>query len=368
MSNSYRIIPIFVPHKGCPFDCVFCNQKKITGLSTDITKNDVEKIIENYLSTVPVTNKELEVAFYGGSFTAIDKDIQQELLEVVHKYKKRGKIDRIRLSTRPDYIDSSRLELLKKYNVDIIELGVQSMCDDVLEKSNRGHSSNDVKKAVKKIRKYEFKLGLQMMIGLPGDTKEKTQKTGLEIVKLKPDFVRIYPTLVVKGTYLEKLYERGIYIPLTVEETINITSELLMIFKYYDIPVIRIGLQPTENITFGKDVIAGPFHPSIRQLVESNIYRIVIEKYFNRSNMVDKEIDIGINERKISSFVGQNRENIKLIKQKYHIEISKIIKEDISDEYINIYSNNKNDKININEYIRLYLLERNLLRKVEYIY
>ncbi|EOD01235.1 elongator complex protein 3 [Caldisalinibacter kiritimatiensis] len=365
MSNVYRIIPVFVPHKGCPFDCVFCNQKKITGLSTDVTKENVEETVKEYIRTIPDCNEELEIAFYGGSFTAIDMGTQEELLEVAYRYKNKGLIDRIRLSTRPDYIDYKRLSLLKKYQVDTIELGVQSMDEGVLKKSNRGHTSNHVREAVELIREYKFNLGVQMMLGLPGDNKEKSLYTGIEIIKLKPDFVRIYPTLVVKDTYLEKLNDNGKYKPLSLNEAIDISSELLMLFKYYGITVIRIGLQPSENITLDGDVVAGPFHPAIRQLVESRVYREVLNQYFSE-NVYSEDIVIGINKKMISTFVGQKKENIKYIKEKYNISNIKVISEEIDKDCINIYMNEAKDHIVIKDYIQLYLEKRNLLSKVEY--
>lgn len=362
MSKGYKIIPIFVPHRGCPFDCVFCNQKKITGLSTDVTKKDVEETIEKFIKTIPDNNKNLEVAFFGGSFTAIDLNIQRELLEAVYKYKKKGLIDRIRLSTRPDFIDDERLLLLKEYDVDVIELGVQSMDEEVLRESNRGHSTSDVRDAVELIKKYEFTLGLQMMIGLLGDTKTKSIDTGIEIIKLKPDFVRIYPTLVIKDTYLEKLLSIEKYKPLTIEETVEISCDLLMLFRYYRIPVIRIGLQPTENINLDNDVVAGPFHPSIRQLVESRIYRIILEEYFMKYSVKDKDITVEINNKEVSNFVGQKKENLKFLEKLFEVKSIKIKPSDISQEYFNIYCDGQENQINKQLFIETYLEKKRLIK------
>jgi len=211
-------IPIFVPHRGCPFDCVFCNQKRITGTQKEVTADDVHNIIGEYLKTLPSKNRRIEAAFFGGSFTGIPINEQSELLAAANEYLKKGDIDGIRLSTRPDYIDKEILDNLLKYGVTTIELGVQSMDDSVLKSSNRGHTRKDVINAVKLIKEYPFTLGLQMMTGLPGDTDEKSLYTADEIIKLKPDIVRIYPTLTIKDTFLEKMYLTGKYKPQSVDE------------------------------------------------------------------------------------------------------------------------------------------------------
>lgn len=356
MKIKHHIIPIFVPHVGCPHDCVFCNQKKITGLSTDMTKEEVDNTIKSYLKTIPKSNQKLEVAFYGGSFTAIDKDIQKDLLSIANKYKKKGLIDTIRLSTRPDAIDIDILDLLREQGVDIIELGVQSLSQGVLDKSNRGHTKEDVYEAVRLIREYDFKLGLQMMIGLLGDTREKSIYTASEIIKLKPDLVRIYPTLVVKDTYLETLYNENKYNALSLEEATKISSIILMMFEVNEINVIRVGLQPTENIcSESGEVVAGPFHPSFRQIVESKIYAFILSEFLEEIDVQSNSIEIQINNKEISNFVGQNGVNKDLIKNKYNIRkiIIKGIEQDKGSFYIII--NEEKHIINRKTYIEKYL-------------
>src|SRR5699024_10808810 len=282
--NKHYIIPIFVPHFGCKYNCVFCNQKKITNASTNIRANEVHSTIKKYLNYFR-ENSFIEIAFYGGSFTAIDIEIQKELLGVAVEYKELGIVDEIRLSTRPDAIDIEILENLKDYQVDTIELGVQSLDEEVLKASARGHSISDVYNAVNLIKSYNFKLGLQMMIGLPKDSCEKTIKTAYEFIKLKPNCVRIYPTLVINNTILEKLVGLKRYEPLNLEEAIEVSTIVLMMFYLNNINVIRVGLQITENIQMGKDVLAGPFHPAFRQLVESNIYKKIISYYIEKQNI-----------------------------------------------------------------------------------
>lgn len=360
MKIKHHIIPIFVPHVGCPHDCVFCNQKKITGRSTDITSEEVDNTIKSYLETIPDSNEKLEVAFYGGSFTAIEKDIQRELLSVANSYKQRGLIDRIRLSTRPDCIDMDILDLLKANGVDIIELGVQSLNQEVLDKSNRGHSKEDVYKAVDLINDYNFTLGLQMMLGLPADTKEKSISTAKEIINLKPDFSRIYPTLVVKETYLEKLYIEDKYEPLSVEQAVDISSIILMMFELSDINVIRIGLQPTENISAESgEVVSGPFHPSIRQLVESDIYKTILKLFLDENRIVGEEIKIEISKKEISNIVGQKSKNVDMIKNNYNIKKVTINGIDIDKD--KFYITDKKNKYEIvkKTYIEKYLKGEN---------
>lgn len=320
MSKHY-IIPIFVPHFGCPHDCVFCNQKKITGLSTDITSVEVGNIIEEHLKSFK-KDSFIEVAFYGGSFTAIDIDIQSQLLEVPYSYKLGGKIDEIRISTRPDAIDIKILNNLKKFGVDTIELGCQSLVDEVLILSDRGHTSEDIYKASKLIRQQGFNLGLQMMLGLPGDTPERALYTAGEFIAINPDCVRIYPTLVIKETYLEKLYINHEYIPLKLDESVDLTTIILMMFYLENINVIRVGLQPTENIQLGRDVIAGPFHPAYRQLVEANIYKLIIERYISERHIdtIDQIMKIESNSKNISNIAGQKSSNISYFKQRFKLK------------------------------------------------
>jgi histone acetyltransferase (RNA polymerase elongator complex component) len=320
MNKTHYIIPIFVPHKGCPHDCIFCNQKKITGQLDDITAEEVSSRIEEYLATIPIEGSHIEVAFFGGSFTAIPLDYQRALLESAFVYFKEGRIESIRVSTRPDCIDDEIAENLKKYGVGIVELGVQSMDEDVLAICNRGHTSMDVVKAVGILKEYGFTVGVQMMIGLPGDNEEKVLRTAWELVSLKPDIARIYPALVIKNTYMEEMYLRDEFRPMTVEEAAETGKKLLSIFESNGINVIRIGLQPTENIMSGKDVVAGPFHPSMRQLVEALVYRDMLELLLEKIGGNEKEVTVKVNPRNISELVGNKKSNIRYIKEKFSID------------------------------------------------
>jgi len=308
---KYYNIPIFVPHKGCPFDCVFCNQKRITGNSDDVDEGTVIKTVEEYLKTLPGENAKIEIAFFGGSFTGIDFDLQRKFLSTAYEYVKSGKVSGIRLSTRPDYIDKRILDQLLEFGVTTIELGVQSMDDTVLLKSNRGHSACDVKMAVELIRNYPFSLGLQMMTGLPGDTPLLSQKTADEIIALKPDFVRIYPTLVLKDTYLECMYKSGEYKPQSLIEAVTLCKILLKKFEDCGINVIRVALQTTEEISDKGCVVAGPYDAQFRELVEGSVYYDKIKEVL--LDYKNKKAIIRVNDKEISKAVGRKRENINKI-------------------------------------------------------
>ena len=225
MSEQY-IIPIFVPHLGCPNDCTFCNQKSISGQTKQVTAEDVKQTIEEYLKSFKDESLHKEVAFFGGSFTGIDEAKQEELLKAAYEFVENKQIQSIRISTRPDYIDKEKLKLLKKYGVKTIELGVQSTNDYILKKCKRGHTFEDVKKASKLIRKHGFVLGHQMMIGLPESTKIDELNTAKDLAKLKPKIVRLYPVLVIKGTELEKEYQNGEYEPIPLSQAVERCKEL----------------------------------------------------------------------------------------------------------------------------------------------
>lgn len=247
MKKEY-VIPVFVPHLGCPNDCIFCNQKSISGQKKNITKEEAKKTIEDYLDNIKDKDGKKEIAFFGGSFTGIDENIQEDLLQVAYEYIKNGQVDSIRISTRPDYINKEILKRLKKYKVKTIELGVQSANDYILKRANRGHDFKDVVKASKLIRWYGFNLGHQMMVGLPESTRNDEINTAKALIKLKPKMVRIYPVLVIRGTRLEQEYNEGIYEALTVVQAVETCKQLVRMFANKKIQVIRVGLQNTEEI------------------------------------------------------------------------------------------------------------------------
>lgn len=329
MKKQY-IIPIFVPHLGCPNDCIFCNQKSISGQKEKMTKEKAKKIIEEYLETIKNEEAEVEIAFYGGSFTAIEEKTQEELLSTAYQYIEQGKVESIRISTRPDCIDKETLKRLKRYKVKTIELGVQSANDYILKRANRGHTFEDVKKASKMIRWSGFKLGHQMMVGLPESTRIDEINTAKALIKLKPKMMRIYPVLVVKNTKLEEEYKQGKYEPLPLVQAVEVCKELVRMFADKKIEVIRVGLQNTDEIaepeTKESEVIAGPYHPAFRQLVESSMWYDAIVGKIKKLNVKVKEVEVTVNPIDSNNVIGHKKENILKLKDTYDVDL--ILKQD----------------------------------------
>ena len=272
--KKHAIIPIFIPHLGCPCQCVFCNQQKITARTKAVSTDEVRETVERYLSTLAdLDPSEIEIAFYGGSFTAIPIDAQTAYLEVANEYIDQGRVSSLHISTRPDCIDEEILENLKRYNVSTIELGVQSFSDEVLRLSKRGHDSDTARKAARLIKERGFKLGIQLMIGLPGDSLENCIYSARETAALSPELARLYPTLVIDGTELYDMYEDGSYKALSKEEALLRTKEMYKILHKAGINIMRVGLKSTDIIG-GSDLSAingGTYHPAFRQLVEGEI-------------------------------------------------------------------------------------------------
>ncbi|MDQ5983700.1 MAG: hypothetical protein RUMPE_00726 [Eubacteriales bacterium SKADARSKE-1] len=302
-------IAIFIPHEGCPNQCSFCNQKKITGQNVAPTANQVFDILENASKNLNTNPQNAQIAFFGGSFTAIDENYMVSLLKVASKFVTDKKFNGIRISTRPDAINSRILDILKGYNVKAIELGAQSMCDDVLKANQRGHTSFDVKFASKLIKDAEFELGLQMMTGLYKSSIENDYYTANEVVKLKPDTIRIYPTVVMKDTELEKLYNGGEYLPPSFEDTVSLCAKLIVLFEQENnIPVIRLGLHDEKILR--DNMVAGVFHPAFSEICQS---RVLFNKVLNRLknlNILSGNIIIKINPSDVSKFIGQRRANL----------------------------------------------------------
>ncbi len=294
--KKHAIIPVFMPHEGCPNDCVFCNQKKITARTKPLEKEAICCMVESYMKTIEGRGIEtVEMAFFGGSFTGIPIETQRKYLEIARGYKDRGVIHKIRLSTRPDYINKEILDFLKEYKVDIIELGVQSMDDEVLRLSKRGHSSDHVYKASALIKEYGFVLGIQLMTGLPGDYTPKQVFQGQSIGdgsrlksiwsakkvadEIRPDIARIYPTMIIKETELADMFEEGSYKLWGLGESVQCVKEMVKILRAANVDVIRIGLKSTDNINNDEDVVGNNFHPAFRQLVEGEIAKEWLECY-----------------------------------------------------------------------------------------
>ena len=341
MNRKMKIIPIFVPHEGCPNNCVFCNQRRITGQKS-ITANGeyVRNTVEEYIETID-KDTNTEIAFFGGSFTAIDIEVQEELLMAAKYYKDLGIIKRVRCSTRPDAINNEILLLQKKYGMDIIELGIQSLDDEVLKISNRGHNKNQSIEASRLIKEHGFILGHQIMPGLPGSNKDKDIKTCVESIEMEPHIVRIYPTLVIKDTELFDMYKEGSYKTVTLEEAVELSAYIYSLYSINNINVIRIGLQNTDSIKADGDVKAGPFHPAFRQLVEERIYCYALMSELSKLSLqeLQKSIVIYAPQKLISNLAGQKRVNINKIKEKFSLkQVSFKVK---NNDIIEIHNMNK---------------------------
>lgn len=325
MRQKQYVIPIFVPHLGCPNDCAFCNQKSISGKTKMITNEEVINTIETYLKSFKDKKAKKEIAFFGGSFTGIEENLQESLLKIASKYVENGEVDSIRISTRPDYIDKIILKRLKKYHVKTIELGVQSSNDYILKKIGRGHTFEDVKKASKLIRRFRFNLGHQMMVGLPESTKLDELNTAKDLIKLKPKMIRIYPVLVLKNTKLEKEYNSGEYEPITLNQAVERCKELVYMFNKKKINVIRIGLQNTDVISSPEneesEVIAGPYHPAFGQLVSDSIWYDSIVNKIKKFNVKVKEVKVDVNPIDVNNVIGHKKGNITKLKEIYDVDI-----------------------------------------------
>lgn len=301
-------VALFVPHNGCPHTCSFCNQKSITGRSAQPAPRDVTAAAEKALEDLGSQAQNAEIAFFGGSFTAVKEDYMISLLEAAAPYIRKGLFAGIRISTRPDAINPHILAVLKEYGVTAIELGAQSMDNRVLALNERGHTAENIVSAAAAIRSAGFSLGLQMMTGLYGDTSSGAKKTAAQIAALKPDCVRVYPTIVLRGTKLGDLFLQGVYAPPELEESVHLCSELLDFFESRNIPVIRLGLHASPELE--RDRLAGPWHPAFRELCESRRMLNKILNYLKYNRVSRGTLAIRVNPANLSITVGQKRCNI----------------------------------------------------------
>lgn len=315
--KKHANLPVFIPHLGCKFDCSFCNQKTISGRVKAPALNEADDLIKTALAGHMPSKIPSEIAFFGGSFTAIDRDIMLGYLKTACKYIGRDKFDGIRISTRPDCITPEILDILKEHHVTAIELGAQSMNDNVLLANRRGHTYADTVHASKLIREYGFSLGLQVMTGLYKSGISEERETIEKVLSINPDTLRIYPTMTLRGTYLEKLYKSGEYMPHTLKESVEICSYMLGKATEHGINVIRLGLHSEEGLA--ENTIAGAYHPAFRELCESKLlYDKVTEKLAGPEGKVTVRIHSG----SVSKLIGQKRENIiKFNRAGWEIEI-----------------------------------------------
>ncbi len=322
MSARECVIPVFVPHLGCPHQCVFCDQRRISGSAESATAETVRQAIRT-AAALPSNGAKRQLAFYGGSFTAIPVSRQEELLSAAAEALRRGEIDAIRLSTRPDAIDDEILERLRRYGVETIELGAQSMDEEVLRLSRRGHTAADVEAAAAAVKKAGFRLILQMMTGLPGDSDEKDLASARRIIALRPDGVRIYPTVIVRGTPLWERWRRGEYTEHTVEDAVRVCAKLLPLFEEAGIPVIRLGLNPTEELS-GGEAAGGAYHPALGELVKSRVMLVKMRKLL-RGIPEGSRVTLGAEEHSLSQAIGQKKENLRRLRSEFGLKDIKVV-------------------------------------------
>ncbi|MBN2041018.1 MAG: radical SAM protein [Spirochaetes bacterium] len=314
MQHRHFNIPIFIPHAACPHKCIFCDQKSISDTAKPPSYKEMRSIIETRLNTIPA-DSEIEIAFFGGTFTGIPVNKQEQYLKLANEYIDQGRISGIRMSTRPDCIDSQILRFLKKYNVTAIELGIQSTDRDVLRKAERGHSKEDIIDAARLIKESGIALGMQMMPGLPEDTYKKTIDTAGTIIGLKANTVRVYPCLVIKGTKLEELYLSGKYNPLSLEDAVSWCADLLQMFDDAGISVIKMGLHPSEGLVSGNFLTAGPFHLSFRELVLSEIWRRLLKNLMDSDR--NSELLLYVNPSELNYAIGYKSCNRIMLLKKF---------------------------------------------------
>jgi histone acetyltransferase (RNA polymerase elongator complex component) len=314
MPAKHFTIPVFIPMEACPFQCIYCDQEKISGHQKLPSKAEIEKSIQTHLSTIPAGSM-VQVGFFGGTFTGLSIEMQKHYLQIVKPFIENGSIKSIRLSTRPDFISEEILNVLKIHHVETIELGAQSMDDEVLQRSGRGHKAEVIHKAARLIRSCGFRLGLQMMIGLPGDTPEKALFTANEFVRLGADDVRIYPTLVIKSTPLEKLFLNGKFAPLSLDEAVKQTAAIVPVFEQAGVNIIRIGLHPSDGLMDKTDLVAGPFHVSFRELVMTEIWNEKLQSIENREKC--RELILKVAHGQINFAVGYGAKNKNMLLQKF---------------------------------------------------
>ena len=319
---AHRNIPIFIPHLGCPHQCVFCNQHSISGCRS-FDEEQVASQIEAALKTIPA-GVETEIAYFGGSFTGIDRDLMIRLLELAQSYVCAGRVRSIRLSTRPDMIDSEILDILGRYSVKTIELGLQSMDDDVLSMSKRGHTAKQAEDACRQVIKAGFSLVGQMMIGLPGASLESEINTARRICDLGASACRIYPTVVFEGTPLLNLMQKGEYKPLSIEDAVLRSAEVLRIFLERGVSCLRIGLCATEDLTDEARAVAGANHPALGELVWNELYYHKIHTCLKKDGLLGKKVELVVSKREVSKAVGQNRCNLSRLERESQTVVKKI--------------------------------------------
>ena len=314
------IIPVFIPLSGCPHRCSFCNQAAITGVSPHrLSAATVEQTVRTWLPRVHDPKRPVEIAFYGGNFLGLPTGLVQDLLTSAAGFVRRGEAGGIRFSTRPDTISPETLAAIRDFPIAAIELGLQSMDDQVLVRNRRGHTAACTAKAAQRIKSAGYALGLQMMTGLPGDTPQGAAQTAEAMIRLAPDTVRIYPTVVLAGSPLARYFRKGDFIPMGLADTITLVSRLLLRFISSDIPVIRMGLQAEETLSSDDTVLAGPYHPALGELVYSQVFLELAAAALVRHPDHKRPVRLRVHPRHLSRMIGAGRRNQQRLRARFKL-------------------------------------------------
>lgn len=328
-----RIFPLFIPHAGCPHSCVFCDQRRISGQAVPVTGAEVAEKLSS------LAGEGYELAYYGGSFTALPEGQQLDLLEAAQPFLASGRLSDLRVSTRPDAIDGAALERLARYGVRTVELGAQSMDDGVLRRSGRGHTAADTERAAALVKQAGFRLILQMMTGLPGAAPDSDLETARRLIALKPDGVRIYPTVILRDTPLYELWQAGRYEEHTVEAAVTLCAELLPLFEAAGIPVIRLGLNPSEELSAG-GAAGGAYHPAFGELVKSRVWLERARRLLHGAQP-GEDLVLGICKNDVSQLIGQGRSNLLALESEFRPRSLRVVGMDLPRGELRLIERNK---------------------------
>lgn len=315
---SPLIIPVFLPWQGCRQRCIFCNESITTGtFPAAFSEAAFEKTVTLYSGNQKRGKSPVQIAFYGGTFTGMDRKEQTRLLQLAEPYIREGRVDSLRISTRPDEIDEDLLDFLRRHGVRTVELGAQSLVEEVLRHSRRGHTVGDVFSAVERLRRKGFEVGIHLMMGLPGDSPQFFAATIDRTLDLQPDTVRLHPTLVFRNTVLATLYARGQYSPLSLNEAVGLSRYALLRLEKGGIPVIRLGLQSTPEMELPGNIVAGPYHPAFRSLVNAAIFRDMATTLLSEARSEGRAVSFFLSPRDVSDFRGHKGENLSLLAERF---------------------------------------------------
>ena len=329
MTNRPFIIPVFLPHLGCPHQCIFCNQNAITGVKhSHFSPDKISNIVKSFLKYKKNRRGPVQIAFYGGNFLGLKKEYIKTLLLECTKFVIDKKVDTFRFSTRPDTINKAQLDIIENFSVSTIEIGVQSMDNFVLAKAKRGHTAEDTIKAFELLKERNYITGAQMMVGLPFDDEKKVISTAQKIAALSPSFVRIYPTLVFADSALASWYRKGKYIPMSIEKCVSLVKKIYFIFTKKGIRVIRMGLQASSDLNEKTTLLAGPYHPAFGHMVLSEIFLDTVVSAIKKDKKIYGELLIKVHPQSVSRLQGLKNKNIEILKKKFDLKKIGIIKDE----------------------------------------